>query len=643
MIKAYKDYWKGYADFAGRTSVGGYWFAVLAHLLVTFVLSFVVGILGQRGSTQTVTTYLTAFELLCILPSLAIVVRRLRDAGCSWTNLFWMFLPIAGPIILIVKLCKPSATSTPSTLSTNWTTGAELGPWRIPAAILLLWGTLTVLASVISARMLPTMNIFWWLLRLSLIALVVLIFIGKKNAGLLIPSGLVFLLSLRGLILTPAIANLLSTAGWAAACLVMALAIFRKKSPPAVLLYLPSGLFLALGIYLIVAIVRINGFFVISDSTIANVLWALAFFCMAKALAEEPRIQPATRTSTGGSSFSSSPQPQPRQPYAPTGYTAPSRKNPGVLLVRFSIEKLNNLSGSYGFQSGKLIGQAVPAALLEGMTISDGDSAATLAGREYVCVVSIASDDISILTQKIEPLLQASKEIRENGAPPITQVVGSTREPLVVDGVVRNGKVEGSGGWCANGLMNAWKEAAERSAEAAQESDAAQPQNITGQPSDKDTKGQVEPPPAEQSSNEASDTSCNHEWIPVHGEWTEKCTRCSVTEPAKFRQREAEILFPMTCVSDMDMDVILTALQFKYMVRTAVDGAQNEFRRVYDKLRDDREYMLNKDEWNSVFLSLTTYASTLPAACPPMFASQLKPEKQQHIKSSLFEKWMSIA
>lgn len=477
MIKAYKDYWKGYADFAGRTSVGGYWFAVLAHLLVTFVLSFVVGILGQLGSMQTVKTYLylTAFEFLCILPSLAIVVRRLRDAGCSWTNLFWMFLPIAGPIILIVKLCKPSATSAPSTLSTSWTTGTELGPWRIPAAILLLWGTLTVLASIISAgalNALLSMNVFWWLLRLSMIALVVLIFIGKKNAGLLIPSGLVFLLSLRGLILTPAIGNFLSTAGWAAACLVMALAIFRQKSPPAVLLYLPSGLFLALGIYLIAAAVRNSGFTI---SVFTNVFWAMAFFFMAKALADKPRAQPTSHIAAGGASFSTSPQPQPRQPYAPTGYTAPNRKNPGVLLVRFSIEKLNNLSGSYGFQSGKLIGQAVPAALLEGMTISDGDSAATLAGREYVCVVSIASNDISILTQKIEPLLQASKEIRENGAPPITQVVGSTREPLVVDGVVRNGRIEGSGGWCANGLMSAWKEAAERPAEATQAGAATQP------------------------------------------------------------------------------------------------------------------------------------------------------------------------
>lgn len=132
---------------------------------------------------------------------------------------------------------------------------------------------------------------------------------------------------------------------------------------------------------------------------------------------------------------------------------------PGVLLVRFSIEKLNEKSGVYGYVSGELIGKAVPADLLEGMTISDGDSAATLSGREYVCIVSIASPDSRILKEKIEPLILASEEIRACGAAPLTQICAGTREPLVVDGVVRNGKIVGNGGWCASGFMGAWKAA----------------------------------------------------------------------------------------------------------------------------------------------------------------------------------------
>lgn len=109
MIEAYKSYWKGYADFTGRTSVGGYWWAVLAHVLATFLLSFLVGLAGGLGNNQhVVVTFSATLMLLCITPSLAIAVRRLRDAGHAWTNLFWAFLPLVGPIMLIVMLCKPT-------------------------------------------------------------------------------------------------------------------------------------------------------------------------------------------------------------------------------------------------------------------------------------------------------------------------------------------------------------------------------------------------------------------------------------------------------------------------------------------------------------------------------------------------------
>lgn len=110
MIEAYKEYWKGYVDFTGRTSVGGYWWAVLAHFLAALLLSFLVRLLGDLSNNQhAVVSFLTTFWLICLLPSLAITVRRLRDAGRSWANLFWALLPIVGSIMLIVMLCKPTS------------------------------------------------------------------------------------------------------------------------------------------------------------------------------------------------------------------------------------------------------------------------------------------------------------------------------------------------------------------------------------------------------------------------------------------------------------------------------------------------------------------------------------------------------
>ncbi|WP_291048660.1 DUF805 domain-containing protein [Herbiconiux sp.] len=36
------------------------------------------------------------------MPTLAVTVRRLRDANRSWAELFWLLLPIVGLIVLII-------------------------------------------------------------------------------------------------------------------------------------------------------------------------------------------------------------------------------------------------------------------------------------------------------------------------------------------------------------------------------------------------------------------------------------------------------------------------------------------------------------------------------------------------------------
>ena len=42
IINCYVDMWKNFANFSGRTSVGGYWWACLAN----FIVSFVIGLTG---------------------------------------------------------------------------------------------------------------------------------------------------------------------------------------------------------------------------------------------------------------------------------------------------------------------------------------------------------------------------------------------------------------------------------------------------------------------------------------------------------------------------------------------------------------------------------------------------------------------
>ncbi len=132
MIQAYKKYWKGYVDFSGTTSRKDYWLAVLASIIVTIILE-VVGILLSQGQTNNgsnmsvLPTLILLYSLATFLPSLAIMVRRLRDAGQSWANIFWSLLPFVGIIILIVKLCKPSSKIDGSkAVSAQFTSGAPV-------------------------------------------------------------------------------------------------------------------------------------------------------------------------------------------------------------------------------------------------------------------------------------------------------------------------------------------------------------------------------------------------------------------------------------------------------------------------------------------------------------------------------------
>ena len=97
----YLDMWRNFANFSGRTTCRGYWMAFLFN----FIISFVIGVIaGATGLTVLSSIYTYA----ALIPGLAMSVRRLRDGGNHWANLFWAFLPIIGTIILIVKLCKPS-------------------------------------------------------------------------------------------------------------------------------------------------------------------------------------------------------------------------------------------------------------------------------------------------------------------------------------------------------------------------------------------------------------------------------------------------------------------------------------------------------------------------------------------------------
>jgi uncharacterized membrane protein YhaH (DUF805 family) len=43
-----------------------------------------------------------------LVPTLALTIRRLRDADFGWGHVFWILVPIAGIVVLAVLCAQPS-------------------------------------------------------------------------------------------------------------------------------------------------------------------------------------------------------------------------------------------------------------------------------------------------------------------------------------------------------------------------------------------------------------------------------------------------------------------------------------------------------------------------------------------------------
>ena len=93
---------KKFAQFTGRSRRKEYWLFYLFNFLVSFGLGFIEGLLGIPGILSLI------FTLALIVPNIAVGVRRLHDIGKSGWNLFFVLIPIAGPIILLVFFCMDS-------------------------------------------------------------------------------------------------------------------------------------------------------------------------------------------------------------------------------------------------------------------------------------------------------------------------------------------------------------------------------------------------------------------------------------------------------------------------------------------------------------------------------------------------------
>lgn len=101
VFKEYVAMWKNYANFSDRTNVRGYWMAFLWNWAASLVLVLI-------GNIFDTTILSTLYGLAGLIPGLAIIVRRLKDMGKPWQYIFFLLIPLVGPILLIIWLTKPS-------------------------------------------------------------------------------------------------------------------------------------------------------------------------------------------------------------------------------------------------------------------------------------------------------------------------------------------------------------------------------------------------------------------------------------------------------------------------------------------------------------------------------------------------------
>lgn len=115
MINAYKNFFKGYVDFTGRSKRSEYWWIWLTNmiLLVPFYSVYFKALANPRNETALmalggIAIIYMIFGLALMLPMLALTVRRLRDAGFHWALIFVSFIPMVGPLALLVLLAMPT-------------------------------------------------------------------------------------------------------------------------------------------------------------------------------------------------------------------------------------------------------------------------------------------------------------------------------------------------------------------------------------------------------------------------------------------------------------------------------------------------------------------------------------------------------
>lgn len=119
--QAFKDYFRGYVDFKGRTTRAGYWWMTL--VLSILALIFYIAIVGKAVSAILAAEYFETYDfgnllplmlfalvlwLALLLPTWAMCVRRYRDAGMTGGSPVFLFFTLVISLFFFLLTVLPT-------------------------------------------------------------------------------------------------------------------------------------------------------------------------------------------------------------------------------------------------------------------------------------------------------------------------------------------------------------------------------------------------------------------------------------------------------------------------------------------------------------------------------------------------------
>ncbi len=103
----YVEVLKKYAVFSGRATRKEYWMFVLYNVIISIIIGIISGLIfGKTADGSSNDVLGGIYSLAVLLPSLAVLVRRLHDTGRSGWWILIGLIPLIGTIILIVFLAQ---------------------------------------------------------------------------------------------------------------------------------------------------------------------------------------------------------------------------------------------------------------------------------------------------------------------------------------------------------------------------------------------------------------------------------------------------------------------------------------------------------------------------------------------------------